>query len=64
MRFATSDEMEYLGKVQGATADPCLIHEMAQRLEALRRFDQSFSEADYRPPAGESSRAGFPARPR
>lgn len=64
MRFATTDEMEYLGTVHGATADPCLIREMAQRLEALRRFDQSFSEADYRPHSGDSTQARFPARPR
>jgi hypothetical protein len=56
MRSATSNEIEYLGDVEGATAEnPRLIREMSQRLDALRRFDQSFSEADCRPHRGLSS---------
>jgi hypothetical protein len=50
---ATSNEIEYLGDIEGATAEnPLLIREMARRLDALRRFDQSFSDADFRPHAG------------
>ena len=56
MRSATSNEIEYLGDIEGATAEnPRLIREMSQRLDALRRFDQSFSEADCRPHTGSSS---------
>ena len=52
MRSAISNEIEYLGDIEGATAkNPRLIREMAQRLDALRRFDQSFCEADCRPHA-------------
>jgi hypothetical protein len=50
MRYATSNEIEYLGDIEGATAkNPRLIRDMAQRLDALRRFDQSFCDADCRP---------------
>jgi hypothetical protein len=50
MRFATSNEIQYLGDIEGATTEnPLLIREMSRRLDALRRFDQSFSEADCRP---------------
>jgi hypothetical protein len=50
MRSAMSNEIEYLGDIEGATAkNPRLIHEMAQRLDDLRRFDQNFCEADCRP---------------
>jgi hypothetical protein len=56
MRFATSNEIEYLGDIEGATTEnPRLIREMAQRLDALRRFDQSFCDADCRPHAGTSN---------
>ncbi len=66
MRFATFDEIEYLGKIAGdSSADPYLIREMAQRLDALRRFDQSFCDADYRPHAGNSDwQLGSPILPR
>jgi hypothetical protein len=47
---ATSNEIEYLGDIEGIAAEnPLLIREMARRLDALRRFDQSFSDADFRP---------------
>jgi hypothetical protein len=53
MRSSLSNEIEYLGDLEGATADnPRLIREMSQRLDALRRFDQSFCDADCRPHAG------------
>ena len=43
MRSAASNEIEYLGDVEGAAAEnPRLIREMSRRLDALRRFDQSF----------------------
>ena len=53
MRNAATNEIEYLGNLEGATAEnPRLIREMSRRLDALRRFDQSFCEADFRPHAG------------
>jgi hypothetical protein len=56
MRSAISNEIEYLGDIEGATAkNPRLIREMAQRLDALRRFDQSFCDADCRPHASPPS---------
>lgn len=56
MRSAAANEIEYLGKIEGASAEnPRLIREMSRRLDALRRFDQSFCEADCRPHAGISN---------
>ena len=56
MRFTTLNEIDYLGDIEGATSEnPKLIREMSQRLDALRRFDQSFYEADCRPHAGSSN---------
>ena len=56
MRFARSNEIEYLGDIEGATAkNPRLIHEMSRQLDALRRFDQNFCDADFRPHSGASS---------
>jgi hypothetical protein len=50
MRSAAWNEIEYLGTVEGASAaDPKLIREMWERLDALRRFDQNFSAADWQP---------------
>jgi hypothetical protein len=55
MRSTTSNEIEYLGDVEGATAEnPRLIREMARRLDALRCFEQRFSEADCRPHTGST----------
>ena len=52
MRFATRNEIEYLGSVDGrATESVDLIDEMCQRLDALRRYDQNFSDSDWRPHA-------------
>jgi hypothetical protein len=56
MRSAASNEIDYLGRIEGASAEnPRLIREMSRRLDALRRFDQSFSEADCRPHRTSSS---------
>lgn len=56
MRSATANEINYLGDIEGATAEnPRLIREMSRRLDALRRFDQSFCEADCRPHSRSSS---------
>ncbi len=56
MRSATWNEIEYLGAIEGTTAeDPKLVHEMWQRLEALRRFDQNFCDADWRPQRGSGA---------
>jgi hypothetical protein len=50
MRAAAWSEIEYLGAIEGVTAkDPRVISEMCRRLEALRRFDQNFSDADWKP---------------
>jgi hypothetical protein len=55
MRSVVPNEIEYLGELEGATAEnPRLIREMSRRLDALRRFDQSFCESDCRPHAGSS----------
>jgi hypothetical protein len=56
MRSSLSNEIEYLADLEGATTEnPRLIREMSQRLDALRRFDQSFCDADCRPHSGISS---------
>jgi hypothetical protein len=53
MLFVNLSEIEYLGEIEGGTANnPRLIREMSRRLDALRRFDQSFCDADCRPHAG------------
>lgn len=63
MRSAASNEIDYLGTIEGATAKNArLIREMARRLDALRRFDQSFSEADCRPRAGATWRPDSPTK--
>lgn len=50
MRFATRREIEYLDSVDGdSETDAGTIEEMARRLDALRRFDQNFCKADWRP---------------
>ena len=50
MRFATGNEIEYLGAIEGTNgADSNLIREMRQRLDALRRFDQNISSDDWSP---------------
>lgn len=52
MPFATQNEIEYLGSIAGrGVENPRLVDEMWQRLEALRRYDQNFSDSDWRPPA-------------
>jgi hypothetical protein len=55
MRFATGNEIEYLGAIEGIDAsESSLIREMRQRLEALRCFDQNFSADDWSPHRGSS----------
>jgi hypothetical protein len=50
------NEIEYLGDIEGTTnKNSRLIREMSRRLDALRRFDQSFCDADCRLHAGSSS---------
>ena len=50
MRGAANNEMEYLGAIRGRNAeDANLARELGQRLEALRRFDQHFCDADWQP---------------
>jgi hypothetical protein len=56
MRSARPNEIEYLGDIEGATAkNRKLIREMARRLDMLRRFDQNFCAADFRPHSGAAS---------
>jgi hypothetical protein len=56
MRSVRSNEIEYLGNIEGATSkDRRLIREMSRRLDALRRFDQYFCDADFRPHSSGSS---------
>jgi hypothetical protein len=50
MRFATTQEMEYLGSMdRDGAKEKRLIHEMSRQLDALRRFDQYFCDADWQP---------------
>jgi hypothetical protein len=50
MRFATRNEIEYLNAIDGeSVADAHTIDEMTRWLDALRRFDQNFCQADWRP---------------
>jgi hypothetical protein len=50
MRFATRTEIEYLSSLDSqGDGDIKLIREMSRRLDALRRYDQCFCEADWRP---------------
>ena len=57
MRDTTQSEIEYLNSIDGNAAyDQRFIDEMSERLDALRRLDQTFSPADWRPHAFESRR--------
>jgi hypothetical protein len=59
MRFATRQEIEYLSAMDGNGRDHKLIRELSRQLDALRRYDQCFSEADWRPsrpPGGRPSK--------
>jgi hypothetical protein len=59
MQFAAKREIEYLsGNDRVTAADTAFIHEMARRLDALRRYDQHFSDADWRPRRPRNGRAG------
>ena len=50
MRSAATSEMEYLGAIRGRnTEDANLARELGRRLEALRRYDQDFCDADWQP---------------
>ncbi len=61
--FAARDEIEYLSALDGkAFQDPVVIREMARRLDALRRYDQHFYDADWRP--DRASMRPVPARSR
>jgi hypothetical protein len=55
MRFGTRQEIEYLGAVdQNVSADPTFLDEMSRQLDALRRYDQFFCEADWCPDRGRN----------
>jgi hypothetical protein len=41
--------MEYLDSLDPESRDPKFIEEMQMRLDALRRYDQNFSDKDWRP---------------
>jgi hypothetical protein len=50
MRGAATSEMEYLGAIRGRNKeDAKLARELGRRLEALRRYDQRFCDADWQP---------------
>jgi hypothetical protein len=50
MRFAARKEMAYLGAIRGRNAeDRDLVQELGRRLDALRRYDQYFCDADWQP---------------
>jgi hypothetical protein len=50
MRGAARYEMEYLSAAQGRNReDSNLAQELGRRLDALRRYDQFFGDADWRP---------------
>jgi hypothetical protein len=55
MKFATTQEMEYLGSSNGEAAiDQRIIDEMSRQLDALRRFDQ-YCAADWQPQRGRGA---------
>ena len=50
MVSAARNEIEYLRATDGnGSHDAMLIQEMSRRLDALRRYDQYFCEADFHP---------------
>ena len=50
MRGAARYEMEYLSAARGRNReDANLARELGRRLDALRRYDQLFGAADWRP---------------
>jgi hypothetical protein len=50
MRGAARYEMEYLSAARGRNReDAMLAQELGRRLDALRRYDQLFGDADWRP---------------
>jgi hypothetical protein len=58
MPFATRQEIEYLGSHEANSVNNAtLIDEMTRQLDALRRFDQNFSQADWRPEPNHASNA-------
>jgi hypothetical protein len=50
MKCAARYEMEYLDAARGRNReDASLAQELGRRVDALRRYDQYFSDADWRP---------------
>jgi hypothetical protein len=50
MWFTTRKEIEYLNSVDPKTVgNRRLVEELSRRLDALRRYDQHYSDADWRP---------------
>jgi hypothetical protein len=50
MKFDATQEMEYLGSMERpGEKEPPLVHELSRQLDALRRFDQCFCDADWKP---------------
>jgi hypothetical protein len=63
VRFAALNEIEYLNSLDApGRQDIDLVREMSRRLDALRRYDQNYSEADWCPHAGSGGRAAWNAR--
>ena len=63
MEFTARSEMEYLGSVGRTSDDLSLIRDLSLRLDALRRYDQHFSDADWRPERVIEVARATPGRP-
>ena len=61
MRSAARYEMEYLSASRGRNEDDAnLAQELSRRLDALRRYDQLFGDADWRPRTRGSASKPWP----
>jgi hypothetical protein len=59
MRVSTTQEMEYLGSLdRGGVKESQLVDELSRQLDALRRFDQCFCDADWKPRSGRCRASG------
>jgi hypothetical protein len=54
MRVATRQEIEYLGSADDKL-DARFMDEMSRQLDALRRYDQYFCDADWLPENGRAA---------
>jgi hypothetical protein len=64
MRGAARYEMEYLRATRGRNRDDAnLALELGRRLDALRRYDQLFGDADWRPRTRDATGEPRPKEP-